>query len=49
MQALSIYVLMRVDEGETDHNNVDSLMVKAMTVSHAQVLISLWPWLNELS
>ncbi|CAJ2508719.1 Uu.00g137450.m01.CDS01 [Anthostomella pinea] len=32
MQALSIYVLIRLDEGETDHNNFDFLLVKAVTV-----------------
>lgn len=32
MQALSIYVLIRIGEGETDHNNFDVLLVKAVTV-----------------
>jgi hypothetical protein len=33
MQALSIYVLIRLDEGETEHNNLDSLLEKAVIVS----------------
>ncbi|KAI0859962.1 hypothetical protein F4860DRAFT_504391 [Xylaria cubensis] len=28
MQALSIYILIRLDEGETDYNNFDALLVK---------------------
>lgn len=32
MQALSIYVLIRLDEGETDHNNFDFLLVKTVAV-----------------
>ncbi|KAI1182205.1 hypothetical protein F5B17DRAFT_421508 [Nemania serpens] len=30
MQALSIYILIRLDEGETDYNNFDSLLVKTV-------------------
>ncbi|KAG4441699.1 hypothetical protein IFR05_002833 [Cadophora sp. M221] len=30
MQALCIYILIRLDEGETEHNNFDSLMVKTV-------------------
>jgi len=33
MQALSVYVLIRLDEGETEHNNVDHLLEKAVIVS----------------
>jgi hypothetical protein len=33
MQALSIYVLIRLDEGETEHNNFDHLLEKAVIVS----------------
>jgi len=33
MQALSIYIIIRLDEGETDHNNFDSLLVKTFIVS----------------
>jgi hypothetical protein len=32
MQALSIYVLIRLDEGETEHNNLDSLLERAVIV-----------------
>lgn len=35
MQALCIYILIRLDEGETEHNNFDSLMVKTVIVSPA--------------
>ncbi|OGM48254.1 hypothetical protein ABOM_002092 [Aspergillus bombycis] len=31
MQALSIYIIIRLDEGETDYNNFDSLLLKAIT------------------
>lgn len=34
MQALLIYILIRLDEGATDYNNFDSLLLKAVTVSH---------------
>jgi hypothetical protein len=33
MQALSIYVLIRLDEGETEHNNLDYLLERAVIVS----------------
>lgn len=32
MQALSIYILIRLDEGETDHNNIDSLLIATVIV-----------------
>lgn len=32
MQALSIYVLIRLDEGETEHNNLDHLLERAFIV-----------------
>lgn len=32
MQALSIYILMRLDEGETKENNLDSLLLATVTV-----------------
>lgn len=35
MQALSIYVLIRLDEGETDHNNYDFLLMATVTVGPA--------------
>ncbi|KAH6659029.1 hypothetical protein BKA67DRAFT_4200 [Truncatella angustata] len=31
MQALSIYIIMRLDQGETDNNNVDFLMTATVT------------------
>lgn len=33
MQALSIYILIRVDEGETEYNDFDALLIAAVTVS----------------
>lgn len=33
MQALSIYILIRLDEGETEHNNLDYLLERAVIVS----------------
>lgn len=33
MQALSIYVLIRLDEGETEHNDFDQLLEKTVIVS----------------
>jgi len=32
MQALTIYVLVRLEEGETEHNNFDLLLGAAVTV-----------------
>lgn len=32
MQALSIYILIRLDEGETEQNNLDSLLLATVTV-----------------
>ena len=33
MFALSIYILLRMSEGETEFNNFDNLLLTAMTVS----------------
>jgi len=33
MQTLSIYLLIRLDEGETEHNNCDHLLERAVIVS----------------
>jgi hypothetical protein len=33
MQALSVYLLVRLQEGETEHNNYDSLMLTTVIVS----------------
>lgn len=35
MQALSVYLLLRLREGETEHNNHDSLMLTTVIVSRA--------------
>ncbi|OTB08787.1 hypothetical protein M426DRAFT_161624 [Hypoxylon sp. CI-4A] len=32
MQALSIYVIVRLDEGETEHNDCDFLLIKAVII-----------------
>ncbi|PYI36226.1 hypothetical protein BP00DRAFT_472413 [Aspergillus indologenus CBS 114.80] len=37
MQALSIYIIMRLEEGETEHNNVDWLLLSTVTVIARQV------------
>ncbi|KAL4980376.1 hypothetical protein BDW66DRAFT_125080 [Aspergillus desertorum] len=37
MQALGIYILVRLDEGETDENNVDFLLLAAVTVLAEQL------------
>jgi hypothetical protein len=36
MQALSIYIIIRLDEGETDYNGFDSLLFTTVIVSLAQ-------------
>ena len=36
MQALSIYIFVRLDEGETEHNNLDSLLVDTITAAIEQ-------------
>ncbi|KAF2801434.1 uncharacterized protein BDZ99DRAFT_553252 [Mytilinidion resinicola] len=37
MQALSIYILIRLDEGETDHNNFDFLLLATVAVIAKQL------------
>ncbi|RAH69825.1 uncharacterized protein BO66DRAFT_375014 [Aspergillus aculeatinus CBS 121060] len=37
MQALSIYIIIRLEEGETEHNNVDFLLLSTVTVIARQV------------
>lgn len=32
MQALAIYIIMRLDEGETEYNNFDFLLCKTVVV-----------------
>jgi len=34
-QALAIYVMIRLDEGETDYNNFDTLLLSTVMVSRA--------------
>ena len=50
MQALSIYVLIRVDEGETDHNNFDALLIAAVKVGPSAPFFSsdLITWCRQL-
>lgn len=38
MQGLSIYILIRLDEGETDYNNFDTLLLKTIIVCLARAL-----------
>jgi hypothetical protein len=33
MQAFFLYILIRLDEGENEHNNVDTLLVQTIIVS----------------
>ncbi|KAH7323643.1 hypothetical protein BKA65DRAFT_72282 [Rhexocercosporidium sp. MPI-PUGE-AT-0058] len=40
MQALCIYILIRLDEGETDHNNFDSLLVRTVIVIAIRLAVS---------
>lgn len=40
MQALSIYIVIRLDEGETDHNNLDFLLLAAVTVGLPSASVS---------
>jgi hypothetical protein len=35
MQALSVYLLVRLQEGETEHNNYDSLLLTTVIVGWA--------------
>ena len=35
MQSVSIYILFRLDGGETEHNDFDSLLLATVTVSLA--------------
>ena len=37
MQALSLYILVRLDEGETEYNNFDALLVTTVIVGLAPV------------
>jgi hypothetical protein len=33
MQALSVYILIRLDEGETEHSDLDFLLLATVAVS----------------
>lgn len=33
MQALAIYIIIRLDDGETEYNGFDSLLIAAVAVS----------------
>lgn len=37
LQALSVYTIVRIDEGETEHNNLDSLMQNTIIVSQGSL------------
>jgi hypothetical protein len=39
MQALSIYILIRLDEGETQHNDFDSLLLTTITASPTRLYL----------
>jgi hypothetical protein len=41
MQALTIYILIRLDEGETEHNNFDSLLLTTVIVGQASFFVLL--------
>lgn len=38
MQAVTIYILFRLDEGETEQNDFDPLLLATVTVSLASIL-----------
>ena len=42
MQALTIYILIRLDEGEMDYNNFDSLLLTAVIVGLAPSIFLLY-------
>jgi len=41
MQALTIYILIRLDEGETEHNNFDSLLLTTVIVGQVSFFVLL--------
>ncbi|KAL3442079.1 hypothetical protein BJX65DRAFT_287536 [Aspergillus insuetus] len=45
MQALAFYILLRIDEGETEYNNVDFLLLATVTVLAKQIT---WDSLDSL-
>ena len=44
MQALSIYILIRLNVGETEHNDFDGLLVTAVIVAATQFNSVLHGW-----
>ncbi|KAF2691753.1 hypothetical protein K458DRAFT_381593 [Lentithecium fluviatile CBS 122367] len=44
MQALSIYILIRLCEGETEHNNFDVLLLGTVTIISKQIICSDIMW-----
>jgi hypothetical protein len=42
MQALSIYIIIRLDEGQTEHNNFDSVIITLVKVSRSANLLSVF-------
>lgn len=43
MQAVFIYVLVRLDEGETEHNNLDVLLFNTVTILTSRLSTLDWP------
>jgi hypothetical protein len=41
MQALSLYILVRLEEGENDHNNLDVLLFACFAVSYPHLHASI--------
>ena len=48
MQAVSIYILFRVDEGETEPNDFDSLLLATVAVSQALIYLLTRFFINNL-
>lgn len=45
MHALSIYILLRMGEGETEYNNFDQLLLTTMSVSQVlSIVVSQQTW-----
>jgi hypothetical protein len=42
LQALSVYIVMRLDEGETDDNDFDFLLLATVIVSWISLPLSLY-------
>lgn len=43
MQALAVYISVRLSEGETDYNNFDELLVTTVTVSD-MIDMTMYSW-----